>query len=129
KRGADQFTSLSSEVTRQTQESTQQARQNMQVMTQSGAVLASGYQDVSREWLAMSQALFQKNLDGLNAMMRCRSLPELIATQSSLVRDNMELTIENSRRIAKLSVGVADKAGRSFEEQTSKNSERSKRAA
>lgn len=129
KRGAEQFTSLTSDVTRQAQESSEQAQQNMQVVTQTGSVLASGYQDVSREWLAMSQAVFQKNMEGLNAMMRCRSLPELIAAQSSLVRDNVELTIESSRRIAKLSVGIADKAGRSFEEQTSKNAERSKRAA
>ena len=129
KRGAEQFTKLSSDVTRQAQESTEQTAQNMQIMTQSGTVLSSGYQDVSREWLAMSQARLQKNLDGLNAMMLSRSLPELISAQSSLIRDNIELTIANSQRLAKLSAGVADKASRTFEKQKETSAGQKKRAA
>jgi hypothetical protein len=67
-------------------------------------------QDISREWLEMSRARFQANLDGFNAMTRCRSVQDFVAVQSSLVRDNFELTLQNSRRIAELSVGVVDAA-------------------
>jgi hypothetical protein len=60
----------------------------------------------------MVQERMQKNLDGVNALFRCRSLPEFLAAQSSLMRDNLELTLANSRRIAELSARVAETAAR-----------------
>jgi hypothetical protein len=60
----------------------------------------------------MVQERMQKNLDGMNALVRCRSLPEFLAAQSSLLRDNLELTLANSRRIAELSARVAETAAR-----------------
>ena len=46
------------------------------------------------------------------ALARCRTLPEFLAVQSSLLRDNLELTLSNSRRIAELSARVTDHATR-----------------
>jgi hypothetical protein len=40
------------------------------------------------------------------------------------LRDNLELSIKNSRRIAELSVGLAEEAGRPINEQPEKNVER-----
>ena len=42
----------------------------------------------------MIQERLQKNLDGVNALARCRTLPEFLAAQSSLFRDNLELTLD-----------------------------------
>jgi hypothetical protein len=60
----------------------------------------------------------QKNLDGMNALVRCRSLPEFLEVQSSLFRDNLELTLTNGRRIAELSARVAETAARTAAAQT-----------
>jgi hypothetical protein len=101
----------------------------VQAMTESTTLLFRGLQDVSREWLEMSRNMFQTNMEGLNAMARCRSIQDFVAVQSSLIRDNLELTMENGRRLAELSVGVANKAGRRNGQQSMKGVERSKRAA
>ena len=47
------------------------------------------------------------NLDGVNALVSCRSLPELWQAQGLLFRRNMELTLANSRRLAELSTRFA----------------------
>jgi predicted amino acid-binding ACT domain protein len=89
-------------------EITQRASQNLELFAQSGTALARGMQDVSSEWLSMVQERMQKNLDGVNAVVRSRTLPELMAAQGLLFRENLELTISNSRRIVELSTRIAD---------------------
>jgi hypothetical protein len=99
-----------------------QASKGLQTLAQSGTALASRVQDMSQEWLEMSQNRLQKNLDGLNALVRCRSVLDFVAIQRSLARDNLELTIENSRRVAELSGRMVDEAARSVQVQTNQNS-------
>jgi hypothetical protein len=89
-------------------EITQRASQNLESFAQSGTALARGMQDVSSECLSMVQERMQKNLDGINAVVRSRTLPELMAAQGLLFRENLELTISNSRRIVELSTRIAD---------------------
>jgi hypothetical protein len=60
----------------------------------------------------MFQERVRTNLDGMNALMRCRTLPELLAAQSTLFRENLELTLANSRRIAEVSARMVDNAPR-----------------
>jgi hypothetical protein len=99
-------------------------------MTESTTGMIRGFQDVSREWLEMSRNRFQTNMDGFNAMARCRSVQEFVAVQSSLIRDNFDLAIENGRRLTALSVGVAEKAAGPMNEQRSvKGVGRRRRAA
>lgn len=86
----------------------QRASQNLESFAQSGTALARGMQDVSSECLSMVQERMQKNLDGINAVVRSRTLPELMAAQGLLFRENLELTISNSRRIVELSTRIAD---------------------
>jgi hypothetical protein len=95
-----------------------QASEGLRTLAQSGTALASRVQDMSQEWLEMSQHRLQKNLDGLNALVRCRSVLDFVAVQRSLARDNLELTIENSRRVAELSARMVDEATRRVQVQT-----------
>jgi phasin family protein len=84
----------------------------LQAITQSSTILAREIQEVSGECLEMVQDRVQNNLDRVNTLVRCRTLPEFLAVQSSLVRDNLELTLSNSRRIAELATRVTDHAAR-----------------
>ena len=98
---------------------TEQSGKNIQAIAQTSSVLMRGFQDVSRDWVAMSRDCLQKNLEGLAVLGRCRSVPDIFAVQTSLIRGNLELTVKNSRRIAELSVGLADKATRlMYDEET-----------
>lgn len=89
---------------------TTDASQGFRIAAQSGTALARGMQDVSRECFELSQKRLQKNLDGLTALAQCRSMADLITAQSSLIRENMEQTVDNSRRLAELAIQMADEA-------------------
>jgi phasin family protein len=57
-----------------------------------------------------SQQRLQRNVDGLQALARCRSMSDFVEVQSSLLRDNLEQSVENSRRLAELTLQMADEA-------------------
>jgi hypothetical protein len=92
------------------EELTHQTSQNLEMISEAGALLTRGFQDVSRAWFKLMQERLQKNLDGFNALARCRSVPDFLAVQSGLIRDNLEQTIESTRRLAEVSNEVASEA-------------------
>lgn len=78
--------------------------------TDSAHTVATSVQDLSQEYLRMSQKRLQTNLDGWTKLVQCRSLQDLTRTQASLMQDNLELTLQNSFRLADLAVQLAEKA-------------------
>jgi len=86
------------------------ASQNLQAVTQASTVLARGFQEASNEVFRSAQNRLTKNMDGLSRMAGCRSVRAVVAAQSELMRDNLQLTIDTNRRIAELSVRIADEA-------------------
>ena len=113
-RTADQLASVSVVAAQQTRDGAEQLNNDFDAMTKSGAGLVRGYEAVSREWMDMSQHRLRKNMDGLNALMGCRSIPELVAAQSSLIRENLDLNLKNGRRLAELSTKVGAQAAQSL---------------
>lgn len=98
-------------------------------VAQSGTAVARGLQDVSLEVFERSQQRLQRNLDGLQALARCRTMTDLVEVQRSLLRDNLEQTVENSRRIAELTIQMADEAARTMMVPAEKTAQRINRAA
>src|SRR5215204_6391539 len=86
------------------------ASQNLQAVTQASTVLARGFQEASNEMFRSAQNRLTKNMDGLSRMAGCRSVRAVVAAQSELMRDNLQLTIDTNRRIAELSMHIADEA-------------------
>jgi hypothetical protein len=78
--------------------------------TDSAHAVTTGVQDLSQECLSMSQKRLQANLEGWTKLTQCRSLQDLTKTQVSLMQDNLELTLQNSFRLADLAVKLAEKA-------------------
>ncbi|MCC2651197.1 MAG: hypothetical protein K0R61_1800 [Microvirga sp.] len=78
--------------------------------TDSAHTVATSVQDLSQECLSMSQKRLQTNLDGWTKLTQCRSLQDLTKAQVSLMQDNLELTLQNSFRLADLAVKLAEKA-------------------
>lgn len=107
----------------------EQASENVRAVAQSGTVLARGVQEVTRECFELSRKQWQRNLDGLNQLARCRSMSDLVAAQSSLLRENLEQTLEDSRRLAELTVQMADEATRAVTAQAEKTAQRFSRVA
>jgi len=106
------------------QELTRQSSQNIEVVTETSAVLARGFQDLSREWLGLMQERMQRNLDSFTALSRCRSVQDVVALQSEFARNTLEHTVEGTRRLAELSTRVATEASQSLASQGDRSGRR-----
>src|SRR4028119_508892 len=93
-----------------TQKLTERTSEALQMAAQTSTALTRGMQEASGEYLDMVQERLRTNLEGVNALVSCRTLPDLLQAQGSLFRSNMELTLANSRRLAELSARVAGSA-------------------
>jgi hypothetical protein len=108
---------------------TEEAAHNLRAVAQSSTVLTRGLQEVSREVVSRSQQRLQRNLDGWQALARCRSMTDFVEVQSSLLRDNLEQTLESSRRLAELTLQMTDEATKTVTVQADKTAQRFNRAA
>ena len=111
------------------EETAQQSSRNLKAIAECNAVLAQGFQNISREWASLAQDQLQRNLDAFNALLRCRSLQDVVAVQSGLVRDTLELTVTNGRQIAELSVEVASEAAERIRAEAEESAKRVRRVA
>ena len=112
----EQFTRAFGFAQPQSQELVRTSSQNLEAVTRATAVLAQGAQEISREWLGSAQERLQRNIDGLNALARCRSVQDFVAVQTDLVRDNLQQVIDTSRRLSEVSVRVAQDATRTIQD-------------
>jgi hypothetical protein len=82
----------------------------VQAIARSNTILARGAGTIALEWFGLRQERLLKNLDGINDLLACRSMPDLVNLQSSLMRQNVEQMIGNSQRLAQISAQVAQEA-------------------
>ena len=93
---------------------TGRTQQNLGVMMQTGIKLASGYQSIMREWADYTRNAVQCNVDGINSIMRARTLQELMAAQSDLLNAKVQVMLSSRARIAEATARVAKDAAQSI---------------
>jgi phasin family protein len=92
------------------QQATQQSSRNLESMLQSGTILAGGMQSISRALFDFTRKRMEQNLHCADALLRCRTPQEMLAAQSHFMRDNLEDFVQSTRRIAEISMQMADEA-------------------
>jgi len=80
----------------------QQASRSLQAIFDSGVVMADVLQKISQDWLSAAQDRLQQNLEGLEALLRCRNTQEAAAVQLDLGRRQIASFIESSQRASEL---------------------------
>jgi uncharacterized protein YllA (UPF0747 family) len=94
------------------QQATEISVRNTQSVMESATAVSKGLNEISREYFQFARRQMEKNMDRMNELWRCRTPHEFAAVQSELIRDTMTGAIESGRRVADMSLKVADDAGR-----------------
>lgn len=110
------------------QQMAQQSSQNIEAITEASNVLVRGAQDISKEWVDLARDRLQKNIESLNSLGRCRSVQDVVALQTRMMRDNLMEMINTGRRLAELSLAVTDDAAKTMT-RLERAAERTRRAA
>jgi phasin family protein len=129
RRMTDQFTQVLGFSGPQAEELARRSSENVQAVTQASTVLARGTQEVSQEVFGLVQDRLAKNIDAVSRIAGVRSVQALVTAQSDLMRDNLQLVIDTNRRIAELSVRIADEAAEAIQAQENQNANQARRAA
>jgi hypothetical protein len=118
KQSAEQFDQM---VTRQfeaSQEATRYVQQNLDVLMQVGGVLAGGFQSILREWADYAQSAARRNVDGVNSLLRARTVQDLASVQSDLLVSELQLLLDRSVRISEVTAGLAKDAAQDISDRT-----------
>jgi phasin family protein len=94
------------------QQATEQSSRNLECFVQSGTIFAGGWQSISREWFELARKRMEQNMHRAEQLATWRTPQEMLAAQSDLVRDNLEDFVQSTRRIAEISMQMADEAVR-----------------
>src|SRR3954466_5255436 len=111
---ADRFTRTLGFSGEDSERLARQSKQNMEAVTRCGTVLTQAFQDVSRSWFGLAQKQFQHNLNGMNKLVRAKSLQEFTAIQSDLVRESLQHMVQDSKAITETSARAVEEASKTF---------------
>jgi len=81
----------------------EQSARNVQAVSQASTALARGVKDASQAWFDLTQKAVRTNLEAVGQLASCRSVQEVMALQSNLLRDNLQQAIESGEVIARAS--------------------------
>jgi len=90
------------------QEATERSTRNAQTILYSTAAATNAMSGISREYFELVRHQIENNLNRMNEFWGCRTPQDVVAVQSELLRDTVGSVLESSRRIADLSIKLAD---------------------
>ena len=113
----EQLDRLSAMQDRAVKEIAGRTQQNLDVMLQTGIQLAAGFQSVMRAWADYTLNATQCNIDGMNTILRTRTLQELVTAQNNLLKAEMRVMLNGSVKITEATSHVAQEVASSIGKQ------------
>jgi hypothetical protein len=107
------------------QQATERSARNTEAILYTSTAATKLMGGMSREYFELVRHQIENSMDRMNELWRCRTPQDVAAVQSDLVRETVGSVLESSRRMADMSLKLADDATRHMTE----NMERIRRAA
>ena len=107
---------VSGEGVQQATEATERSARNAQTLLYTGTAAAKVMGGMSQEYFQMVRHQVEKNMDHMNELWTCRTPQDFAAVQTDMVRETVETALESSRRIADMSLKMADETGRQIKQ-------------
>ncbi len=86
------------------------ASRNLDLWVRCGTVFADGAQSLWKEMVSTSRAAVERRMSGLSQAAGARSVTDLMAVQDRLTREEIDGLLGSGRRIAEISVRIAQDA-------------------
>jgi len=112
---------LSGEEAEKATEATERSARTAQTLLYSGTAAARVMGDMSQEYLQMVRHQIENNVSYLNRLWTCRTPQDFAALQSDMVRETVETALESSRRMADMSLKMADETGKQIKQTMEQN--------
>ncbi|MDD1518549.1 MULTISPECIES: phasin family protein [Bradyrhizobium] len=93
------------------QQAAERSVRNAEAIIYSTTAVAKGMNGASREYFDFVRQQIERTMDRTNELWNCRTPHDLAAVQTDLMRDTIRSALDTSRRMADLSLKVADDAG------------------
>jgi phasin family protein len=93
------------------QRTTERSARNAETIMYSATAVAKGMNGVSREYFDFVRQQIERSMDRMSEIWRCRTPHDLAAVHTDLVQDTISSALQASRRMADLSLKLADDAG------------------
>jgi hypothetical protein len=92
------------------QEATERSARNAVTILHSSAAVTKGMSGMHQEYFHFVRHQLEKNMERMNELWRCRTPQDLAAVQTDFVRETMESALETGRRMADMSLRLAEDA-------------------
>ncbi len=100
------------------QEATERSARNAETILHSASAVTKGMNGISREYYDLVRHQFANNMERMNDLWRCRTPQDVATVQTELVRDVVTNVLESGRRMADMSLRLADEAGKQIAQST-----------
>ena len=85
-------------------------KENVDAVMKSNAIFVKGLQDINTVLFGLTQASLEDSVAATQKIFDCKAVADVIGAQADLAKTGYAKAIEDSRKISKLSVKVAEAA-------------------
>ena len=98
------------------EEATERSARNAQTVLYSTAAASKAMSGMSKEYFELVRHQIEKNMERINELWNCRTPQDVAAVQSEMMREAVGSVLETSRRMADMSIKLADDAAKRMAE-------------
>ena len=99
----------------QAQQATERSARNTETILYSSTAATRLMSGMSQEYFEFVRQQMEKSMERMNELWRCRTPQDLAAVQSDLMRETVGSVLQSSRKLADMSLKVADDATKHME--------------